>query len=139
MEVMQLPNISNTQVNPVYNPQEPSNTGSSGVTKTTRYFNNFFIPNYNVSESTNDAIISFFAEQTGSYDTAVVIAQAFINTAQSQREDPLTVLNQFQQLGAGNLSAALALYLNMSRVPTSLLGVGNTVQTNPYVARTIIV
>lgn len=134
-----MANVINEQINPQYNPQEPSNTGSSGVNKTTRYFNNFFIPAYNVSESTNDAIISFFVEQTGSHDTAVVLAQAFINTAQSQREDPMAVLTQFQQLGQGNLTASLALYLNISRVPTSLLGVKNTVQTNPYVARTIVV
>lgn len=133
-----MANVVNEQINPQYNPQQPSNTGKSGATNTTRYFNNFFIPTYNVSEGTNDAIISFFTQQTDSYETAVVLAQAFINTAQSQREDPLTVLNQFQQLGAGNLTAALALYLNISRVPTSLLGVKNTVQTNPYVLRTII-
>lgn len=133
-----MANIVNEQVNPAYNPQEPSNTGSSAATKTTRFFNNYFIPNYNVAESTNDAIISFFAQQTGNYNTAVVLAQAFINTAQSQREDPMAVLTQFQQLGAGNLNASLALYLNISRVPTSLLGVRNSVQTNPYVARTII-
>jgi hypothetical protein len=134
-----MANVVNEQVNPEYNPQQPSNTGTSGVTKTTRFFNNFFIPNYTVSESTNDYIISFFTQQTGSYDTAVILAQAFINTAQSQREDPLTVLNQFEQLGAGNLNAALALYLNISRVPTSLLGVRNAVQSNPYVTRMIVV
>lgn len=134
-----MSNVINEQINPQYNPQEPSNTGSSGVTQTTKFFNNFFIPNYTVNESTNDSIISFFVNQTGSYDTAVIIAQAFINTAQNQREDPLTVLNQFQQLGAGNLNAALALYLNISRVPTSLLGVKNQVQANPYVTRTIVV
>lgn len=133
-----MSNVVNEQINPPYNPQEPSNTGSGGSNKTTRFFNNYFIPNYNVSESTNDAIISFFTQQTGSYNTAVVLAQAFINTAQSQREDPMAVLTQFQQLGAGNLNASLALYLNISRVPTSLLGVRNSVQTNPYVARTII-
>ena len=134
-----MANVVNEQINPQYNPQEPSNTGSSGATKTTRFFNNYFIPSYTVNESTNDSIISFFTQQTGSYDTAVILAQAFINTAQSQREDPLAVLNQFQQLGAGNLNASLALYLNISRVPTSLLGVRNAVQPNPYVARTIIV
>ena len=134
-----MTNVVNTnQINPPYNPQEPSNTGTSSANKTTRFFNNFFTPDYNVSESTNDAIISFFVEQTGNYETAVIIAQAFINTAQSQREDPLSVLQQFQQLGQGNLNASLALYLNISRVPTSLLGVRNTVQSNPYVTRTII-
>jgi hypothetical protein len=134
-----MANVVNEQINPQYNPQEPSNTGTSGVTKTTRFFNNFFIPDYTVNESTNDSIISFFTQQTGSYDTAVVLAQAFINTAQSQREDPLAVLNQFQQLGAGNLNASLALYLNISRVPTSLLGVRNVVQPNPYVTRMIVI
>ena len=109
-----------------YNPQQPSNLNSSGTNKTTRYFNNFFIPDYTVSQNTNDAIVSFFQQQSNNLESAKLLAQAVIDTAQAQREDPMAVLSQFQNLPDGELSALLALYLNSSRVNTSLLGIKNT-------------
>lgn len=123
---------------PIYNPQQPSNLNSSGTNKTTRYFNNFFIPSYTVSQNTNDAILSYFQQQTDNLDSAKLLAQAVIDTAQAQREDPMTVLAQFQNLPEGRLNAVLALYLNSSRVNTSLLGIKNQTRTNLFVARTIL-
>ena len=124
--------------NPTYNPQQPSNLDSSGTNQTTRYFNNFFTPNYTVSQNTNDAILSFFEQQTGNLASAKLLAQAVINTAQSQRVEPLTLLDEFQKLPQGQINAILALYLNSSRVNTSLLGLKNTPPTSSYVSRTII-
>ena len=121
-----------------YNPQQPSNLNSSGTNKTTRYFNNFFIPDYTVSQNTNDAIVSFFQQQSNNLESAKLLAQAVIDTAQAQREDPMAVLSQFQNLPDGELSALLALYLNSSRVNTSLLGIKNTPIPNPYVLRTVL-
>jgi hypothetical protein len=123
---------------PKYNPQQPSNLHSSGTTKTTRFFNNFYIPTYTVSENTNDAILSFFQQQTDNLDSAKLLAQALIDTAQAQREDPMTVITEFQKLPEGELNAILALYLNTTRVNTSLLGIKNRPRTNPYVARSIL-
>ena len=121
-----------------YNPQQPSNLNSSSTNKTTRYFNNFFTPNFTVSSNVNDAIVSYFQEQTGNLESAQLLAQAVIDTAQAQREDPMSVLTQFQQLQNNELSPFLALYLNTSRVPTSFLGIQNTPKTSPYVSRTIL-
>lgn len=120
-----------------YDPNQPSNLNSTGANKTTTFFNNFFIPTYTVSENTNDAILSYFQEQTGSLDSAALLAQAVINTAQQQREDPLVVLEQFQKMPKGEINAVLALYLNSTRVSTSLLGIKNAPKTNKFVARTI--
>jgi len=121
-----------------YNPQQPSNLDSSGSNQTTRFFNNFFIPSQTVSSNTNDAILSFFEQQTGSADSARLLAQAVIDTAFAQREDPLVVLDQFQKLPNNELNAFLALYLNTSRVATSYLGIQATARTSPYVTRTIL-
>lgn len=121
-----------------YNPQQPSNLNTSGTNQTTRYFNNFFEPSFTVSSNVNDAILSYFEEQTGNLESARLLAQAVIDTAQAQREDPMMVLTQFQQLPNNELSPFLALYLNTSRVPTSFLGIQNTPKTNPYVSRTIL-
>ena len=122
-----------------YNPQQPSNLNSSGSTKTTRYFNNFFTPTYTVSSDVNDAIISYFQEQTGNIDSARLLSQTVIDTAQAQREDPMVVLDQFKELPQGQLNGMLALYLNTSRVNTSFLGIENAPKTNPLVNRLIVV
>lgn len=121
-----------------YNPQQPSNLNTSGTNNTTRYFNNFFVPSFTISSNTNDAIVSYFEEQTGSLESAQLLAQAVIDTAQAQREDPLSVLDQFQKLTANELSPFLALYLNTSRVPTSFLGIQNVPKTSVYVTRSIL-
>lgn len=120
-----------------YNPQQPSNFNSSGSNETTRYFNNFFTPNYTVSQNTNDAILSYFEQQTGSIESAKLLAQAVIDSAQAQRQDPMVVLDQFQKMPLGELNAILCLYLNTSRVNTSLLGVKSNPPPNRLVTRTI--
>ena len=121
-----------------YNPQQPSNLNSSGTNSTTRFFNNYFIPSYTVSQNTDDAILSYFEAQTGNVESAKLLAQAVIDTAQSQRADPLEVLSEFQKLPEGQLNTVLALYLNTGRVNTSLLGIKNNPKTSSYVSRTII-
>jgi hypothetical protein len=118
--------------------QPPSNLNTTNTNSTTKYFNNFFEPVYSISTDTNDLIVSYFQEQTGNLESAKLLAQAVYDTALSQREDPLAVLDQFRALPQGELNAFLALYLNISRVPTSLLGVQNTPKTNQLVTRTII-
>jgi hypothetical protein len=119
------------------NNQQPSNLNSSAVNKTTVFFNNFFTPDYTVSENINDAILSYFQQQTGNKESAALLAQAVINTAQQQREDPMMVLEQFQKLPQGEISSILALYLNSTRVSTSLLGIKNMPKANKFVSRTI--
>lgn len=117
---------------------QPSNLGTSGSNKTTNYFNNYYTPSLEISQNINDAILSFFEQQTGNKESARLLVQAVIDTAQAQREDPMNVLTTFQQLPQGDLNAFLALYLNLSRVNTSYLGVKNQGTTNPYIQRLII-
>jgi hypothetical protein len=116
----------------------PTNLNSSGLTKSTNYFNNYFDPTIQISQNINDAILSYFEQQTSNVDSAKILVQAVIETAQAQRQDPLTVLNSFQNLPSDQLSAALALYLNSSRVNTSYLGIKQQPTTNSYVTRSIV-
>jgi hypothetical protein len=120
------------------NYNQPSNLNSTGANNTNKYFNNYFTPTYTVSDNTNDAILSFFEQQTGNVESAKLLTQAVIDTAQSQRADPLAVLAEFQKMPAGDLNTVLALYLNTSRVNTSLLGIKNKAVTSPYITRTIL-
>lgn len=116
----------------------PTNLNSSGLTKTTKYFNNYFDPSLEVSQNINDAILSYFQQRTDNIESAKILVQAVIETAQAQREDPLTVLNSFQHMSMSDLTAALALYLNTSRVNTSYLGIKQQPTTNSYVTRSIV-
>lgn len=121
-----------------YNPQQPSNLNSTGSNQTTRFFNNFFTPNFTVNSNTNDAIVSYFEGQTGNLESARLLAQAVIDTAQTQRQNPMDVLSEFQKLENYQLTPFLALYLNNSRVPTSYLGVNNVVKSNPLASRLVV-
>lgn len=126
-------------MNPEYNPQQPSNLTPNDNNLTTTFFNNIFIPTYTVSDNANDAITSFFEQQTGNLESAKLLAQALINTAQAERADPLVILDQFKNIPSGELNVIMALYFNTSRVGTSLLGIRNETKTSPYVSRTILV
>lgn len=121
-----------------FNPQQPSNLNTSGTNPTTRYFNNFYTDNTGISPGINDAMLSFFEQQTGNVESAKLLAQSVIDTAKANKEDPLIVLEQFQKLNTGQLNTILSLYLNTSRVNTSLLGITNSPRASEYVTRTII-
>jgi hypothetical protein len=121
-----------------YNPAQPSNLNTNAQNSTTEFFSNYYTPAYTVSSNTDDAILSWFEQVTGNKESAQLLAQTVINTAQKNREDPLKVLEQFKLLPANMLNSTLALYLNSSRVTTSLLGIVNTHLPNRHVARTVI-
>jgi hypothetical protein len=108
------------------------------MTTTQQFFNTYFDPKAEISPSTNDAILSFFEEQTGNTETAKQLVQAIIDTATSQNIDPLAVLNVFVKLKTTELSPILALYLNSSRANTSFLGVRIQPKQNQFVTRSII-
>lgn len=123
--------------NRLYNPGQPSNIDVVPA-KESAYFNNFFVKVESVSAQANDAVMAYFQEQTGSRDSAKLLVQAVLNTASQQGDDPMKVLDEFQKMPIGELNAFLTLYLNASRVNTSLLGVRQIPQTSKYVARSIL-
>jgi hypothetical protein len=57
----------------------------------------------------------------------------------SQNIDPMAILSQFENLPKGQLNAYLAAFLNISRAPTSSLGINTgTKATSTYITRSII-
>jgi len=115
-----------------------SNLPIIDTTKTQKYFNNFYQENLAIDQNTNDAIVGYFEQYTQNIESARLLAQAVIDTAASQRIDPMQVLTQFQNLNNNELNTFLSLYLNTGRIPTSLLAIKNRPITNPYVERTIL-
>ena len=105
---------------------------------TQQYFNNYFKPTVEISQNIDDAILSYFEQQTGNADTAKQLVQLIIDTAVAQNVDPLTVLNSFVNLKTSELSPILDLYLNSSRANTSYFGVKLQPKRNQYVVRNIV-
>jgi hypothetical protein len=123
---------------------QPSNisTVDIGVNKNTsagKYFNNFFIQPGNISGNQNDAITAFFEQITnGNKQSAAVLASTVIYTAMAQGIDPMSIVQQFQNLDKGEINLYLAMFLNLNRVGTSLVGLNNQPVQNAYVTRTIL-
>lgn len=116
----------------------PGNLDSTSLTKTTNFFTNYFQPSQDIDQNINDSILSYFQEQTGDIESAKLLVQTIIETATTNRENPLDVLQRFQKLPNGDLISILTVYLNNTRVNTSFLGVKNTPPSNIYVTRSII-
>jgi hypothetical protein len=120
----------------------PSNISAPklGVSQpnTEEFFNNFFSKQYNISPDANDAVVAFFERITDNRESAQALSASVIYTCLTQEIDPMSILQQFSVLSQGELDAYLAMFLNLNRIPSSLLGVSNTPVTNKYVARTFL-
>jgi len=115
-----------------------NNIPQQNANNTIKYFNNFYNDVASISQNENDAIVSYFEQYTADKEAARILAQTVIDTASAQKVDPMIVLDQFKKVPNNDINAILALFLNINRNSTSLLGVKSSPVTNPYVARTII-
>lgn len=105
----------------------------------TKYFNNFFVKDINVSSDVSDAVIAFFDEYTQNRASAQILATSVILTSLAQNINPMSTLAEIKKVGKGQLDAYLAVFLNLNRIGTSLLGLVNQPHTSTYVRRTILV
>jgi hypothetical protein len=111
---------------------------SNETVSTQQFFNNFYNKSYTISPNANDAIVSYFEGVADNKEAAQALAAAVIYTSLSQEVDPMSTLDQFTQLEPGEINVYLAMYLNLNRIPSSLLGITNKPITNKYVGRTIL-
>jgi hypothetical protein len=108
-------------------------------TPSDKFFNNYFVAPSTITSNQNDALIAFFEKQTnGNKKSAEILASSIAYTSMAQGLDPMSILQQFQNLGPGELNLYLAMFLNLNRIPTSIVGVNNQTTQNKYVARTIL-
>ena len=115
------------------------NIGVNNSTPVNTYFNNYFITPGNVSGDQNSAVTAFFESVTGgNKQSAAVLASTVIYTAMSQGINPMTIVQQFQAVPKGELTLYLAMFLNLNRIGTSLVGVNNNSPQNKYVTRAIL-
>jgi hypothetical protein len=126
------------QISTATNVTGPNITNSPVLADTSKYFNNFYSIKFDISGDANDAIVAFFEQYTDNKLAAKNIASAIIYTALAQNLNPLSVLSEFQNLPQGQLNNYLIAFLNVSRAPTSVLGVKDSKKTSVYVSRTIL-
>jgi len=108
------------------------------IDETSSFFNNYFRDPISASQFTNDAVVGFFENYTKNKDTAKVLAAAILRTADAQGIDPMTLVQEFQQLQGQELNAYLTFILNLNRIGTSLLGISNNPQQSQYIIRSIL-
>jgi hypothetical protein len=115
------------------------NLSQNNNTPADQYFNNYFVTPNTISSNQNDAVVAYFQQYTGgNTESAAILASNIIYTAMSQGMDPMDIIQQFQALPAGQLSWYLAMFLNLNRIGTSIVGVNNNQTQNKYITRAIL-
>jgi hypothetical protein len=109
----------------------------SSLKDTQTFFNNYYLPALTVSQDVDDATLGFFQTVTGSVESAKALASAVILTSISQKVDPMEILDKFKKMSNGELNSYLTMFLNLSRVGTSYLGITNAPKVNKYIERMI--
>jgi len=130
--------MANEQISSATNITGPNISNNPVTDSASKYFNNFYAIKFDISANANDAILSFFEQYTDNKITAKNLSAAVIYTALAQNLNPLVVLQEFQNLSKGQLNNYLIAFLNVSRVPTSILGAKDSKRTNAYIARTVL-
>jgi hypothetical protein len=105
---------------------------------TRAYFNNFYQPALTVSQDVDDAILGYFEQVADTKESARALAGAVVATSIAQGIDPMTTLDNFKSITAGELNSYLATFLNFNRIGTSYLGISTSPTPNKYVARSIL-
>ena len=115
------------------------NLSQNKTTQQGQYFNNYFVTPSTITANQNDAIVAYFQKVTGgNTQSAAVLASTVIYTALAQGVDPMSIVQQFQALKPGDLNLYLAMFLNLNRIGTSLVGINNQPSQNKYITRAIL-
>lgn len=115
-----------------------SAVSADSLENTASFFNNTSLPPISVSQNIDDAVVGYFQSITETKESARALASAVILTSVSQGIDPMETLDQFRKMTANQLNDYLTMFLNLSRIGTSYLGITNRPNTSPYVARMIL-
>ena len=115
-----------------------SAVNADSLQSTSAFFNNLGLPPITVSQNIDDAILGYFQIIAENKESARALAGAVILTSVSQGIDPMETLDQFKKMSPRELNEYLTMFLNLSRVGTSYLGITNRPSTSKYIARMIL-
>ena len=102
------------------------------------FFENFFQGEGSITESQLDAVIGFFETRSDNKEAAYSLSIALLASAYGQGITPMEMLDQFRGMNAGQFDAYVAYFLNLSRFPSSAVGVSNVPSSGKYVVRAIL-
>ena len=105
---------------------------------TQAFFQQYFDKPIAISENELRAITGYFQKRTPNKQAADALALAVISGSVEQDLPPMEILDQFKKLPQDQIDTYLAYFLNLSRYPTSLIGLGNIPTTSKYVQRSIL-
>jgi len=112
-------------------------TRTSLESDASKFFNNYLQPNFSISSNLDEATIAFFQRIAQNREAAMILASAVIYTCLAQRLDLASVLDNFRRMNDDDVMKNLAVFLNLNRVGTSLLGLTNSPKAGKYVERMI--
>ena len=112
-------------------------TRTSLESDASKFFNNYLQPNFSISSNLDEATIAFFQRIAQNREAAMILASAVIYTCLAQRLDLASVLDNFRRMNNDDVMKNLAVFLNLNRVGTSLLGLANSPKAGKYVERMI--
>jgi hypothetical protein len=112
-------------------------TRTSLESDASKFFNNYLQPNFSISSNLDEATIAFFQRIAQNREAAMILASAVIYTCLAQRLDLASVLDNFRRMNDDDIMKNLAVFLNLNRVGTSLLGLTNSPKAGKYVERMI--
>lgn len=112
-------------------------TRTSLESDASKFFNNYLQPNFSISSNLDEATIAFFQSIAQNREAAMILASAVIYTCLAQRLDVASVLDNFRRMNNDDVMKNLAVFLNLNRVGTSLLGLTNSPKAGKYVERMI--
>lgn len=116
---------------------EPVNRSFNSEKATTSFFNNFFQPDFAVSQDIDDVVLSFFEKISENREAAKILASSMIYTSLATGINPMETLEKFRTMSADELNIYATTFLNLNRTGTSLLGITNRPQISKYVQRMI--
>lgn len=111
---------------------------ADSLKNTQSFFNNVALPPISVGQNIDDAILGYFQLVSENKESARALAGAVILTSISQGIDPMETLDEFKKMSQNELNEYLTMFLNLSRVGTSYLGISNRPSTSKYIARMIL-
>lgn len=75
---------------------------NDNINSTTEFFNNYYATRFTTSPDINDAVVGYFQQVTGDVETGKNLAASVIYTALSQGLEPMSLVDEFRKLKAGN-------------------------------------
>jgi len=99
-------------------------------------FNNI---NFSVDSNQYDYVLSFFKSQMKDPDTAKNFTESLYQVSRQADLNILEMVDTLKGQTGLELTASIAYYLNGTRSPSTLLGVSQSVKSNFYAARNVLI